>query len=155
MSAPDDTPPHVCDESCGVIPGDCPCWTTPAAEPAQPAEAGTEERLLPGLRAELHAITERYARANAALIGAQTATDRDAAELARWSAAGEYDAASLALADTLLMLLRHGLRQRPELLRTYLMDALRAELEPITEALARLENRDEKPAGRSPGEGAA
>jgi hypothetical protein len=96
---------------------------------------------LVGLRAELHTIAQRYAEGTRLLHQSQSAADGSAAELLRWEAAGQFDAASLALADLFVFLLRHARERRPELLTAYLAEALQPELLPIAEGLARLEGQ--------------
>lgn len=97
----------------------------PAADPAaaRPATAGAA---LSPLRAELLAIAERFAeadrRAQQARVYQQSA-ERAVAEAEALEAAGDYYAASRALAD-LLLLLRHGKAHCREALRVYLVELL-------------------------------
>lgn len=93
------------------------------------------------LRADLERITDRFEQADRRLHRSQTIEDYAAAEEERRDIAGEFWAAENELAHLLLLLLRVTLKHEPDALRLYLAEALRAELEPITESLARLEAR--------------
>jgi hypothetical protein len=93
------------------------------------------------VRADLAKIGERFAAADSRAKRAARIPDREAAEAERREAEGEFWAAGLDLADLLLLLLRYALQHRPDALRMYLAEALRSELEPIVESLAKLESR--------------
>jgi hypothetical protein len=106
-----------------------------------PAEQAASVRSL--VRAELARIGERFdaadRRAHQAAVRGNT-VDRAAAEAERDEAAGDFWSASMELADLCLLLLRYATDYRPEALQQYLAKALRAELEPLAEAIAKLEH---------------
>ena len=93
------------------------------------------------IRAELARLGEQFESADRRAKRATTIADRELAEADRQDAQGEFFAAGQELADLLLLLLRYGLRHRREALCSYLVEAMRDELEPIAETIARLENR--------------
>jgi hypothetical protein len=72
----------------------------------------------------VQAILERNRQALAALAEAKTTADRTVAELRCLLAAQEFEDASVAAADVLLFLLRHGIAKRRALLAGYLRDLL-------------------------------
>jgi hypothetical protein len=82
--------------------------------------------------------------ADAALKRAQVYDDagaREEAEAARMEARGDFWQAGQDLTDLLLLLFRYALRHDRDTLRLVLVEALREELEPIADAIARLEAR--------------
>lgn len=96
------------------------------------------------LRAELARIAEGFAAADRRAFTAgvyDRQGHREAAEAERAEAAGNFWAAEADLADLLLLLLRAAARHQPDALRLRLGQALRTELEPLAEAVARLEAR--------------
>ena len=93
------------------------------------------------VRAELARIAGRFEAADRRAKAADAAADREAAEAERQDAAGEFWAAGEDLAQLLLLLLRYAVRNQPEALTALLAEALRPELRPILEAVARLEAR--------------
>jgi hypothetical protein len=93
------------------------------------------------LHEELSRIAERFEAVDQRAKRATTIQDREAAERERLEAAGDYAAAEMAMADLLLMLVRLALRHQPDALAQYLARALRCELEPIADAIIRLESR--------------
>lgn len=102
-----------------------------------PASNGSTSSLL---CAELGRIADRFDAAERLARHSRSQIEREAAEAARLDALGEHWAASMDLADLLLLLVRKAMQHRPDALRTYLVDLLRPELEPISEALIRLED---------------
>ncbi len=114
----------------------------PAAGGNPPSQNFTHPNVaVPGLRADLEAITKRFEAADRRAKQAVSLLDREAAEAQRREAEGDFWAAGMQVADLFLLLLRYGIRHRPEALRLYLAELLRPELAPIVEALARLEAR--------------
>ena len=117
--------------------------TTPtAANTGSTPTAADIERTSSGLRADLLAIAGKFHRADkqawrARVLGEQGKLAE--AEDARMDANGEYYAASWDLADLLLLLLRHALMHRRDILRQYLADALAPELTELAEAIVRAE----------------
>jgi hypothetical protein len=93
------------------------------------------------VRKELSRIADKFGQADARARRAQTIEDYEAAEAERCEIAGEFWAAESELADLCLLLLRLALRHQPDALCLYLAEALRTELEPLAESLAKLEAR--------------
>jgi hypothetical protein len=91
------------------------------------------------VRGEVLAIAERFEAADKAHRLARTDPDRELAEAKRRDANGQFWAAAEQLADLHLLMLRQALAHRADALRQYLAELLRPELEPLAEALARLE----------------
>jgi hypothetical protein len=91
------------------------------------------------VRGEIAAITERFEAADRRAKRAATLADREQAEAERREANGDFWAAGEDLADLLLLLVRYAITHRPEALRAYLADVLRPELEPILDAVVKLE----------------
>jgi hypothetical protein len=86
-------------------------------------------------------IAARFEEADRRTRHAQTLADREDAEAERREANGAFRAAGKDLGELFLLLFRHALAHRPEALQMYLADALRPELAPVLEALAKLEVR--------------
>jgi hypothetical protein len=91
------------------------------------------------LRAELVRFCERAVAAERRAQRATTIADREAAEWERLEAAGDFWKLETELADLFLMLFRFALRHQREALTAYLANALRPELEPLADLLAKLE----------------
>jgi hypothetical protein len=91
------------------------------------------------LRGELAGILERFAAADERLRRSATIADREAAEAARREAVGEHYGVTRDVADLFLLLLRQALQHRAEALRNYLVKLLAPELDPMAEAIYRLE----------------
>jgi hypothetical protein len=94
------------------------------------------------LRAELLAHCERFAEAEQRAQSArvyQQQGERAAAEAESMEAAGAYHAASRALADLFLLLLRHAKQHCPDALRTYFVELLRPELDELADAIVAVE----------------
>lgn len=107
----------------------------------QPAPA---QQVGQGLRADLHAITARYAAAEQALHRAQVLGQAGAAEEAeedRREAMGDYYAAGRAIADLGLLLLRMMHRYRPAETTALVRELLAAELGELADAITRMEGR--------------
>ena len=108
---------------------------------ARPRADAAEARARSAVAAELNRIIDRFQEAEGRAKAAATIADREAAADERDEAAGQFWSAEQALADVLLLMLRTAMRHRPEELKAYLVDLLRPELEPIIDALARMEAR--------------
>jgi hypothetical protein len=110
---------------------------------AQDFKADSPQRTTPRslVRADLAAIAERFEDAGRRIKRATTISDREAAEAERRDAVGDFWAAEDDLADLLLLLIRCCEQHRPDVLRLYLAEVLRTELEPIVDALAKVEAR--------------
>jgi hypothetical protein len=93
------------------------------------------------LRQELAEIADRFEAADRRAKRASTIPAREEAEAERRAALGEHWQAESELAELCLLLLRLALRHQPDALRLYLADALRPELEPLVQAVARMEGR--------------
>lgn len=96
------------------------------------------------VRAEIARITERFEAADARLKGAQAMSNPEearAAEAEKREAAADFWAAADGLADLFLLMLRYAAEHRPEQLCQALAGGMRAELGPITDAVAKLERR--------------
>ncbi len=107
--------------------------TCPACVAADRAKSAVGE--------ELSRICRRFEAADQRARSADTAPDRAAALTERDEAAGEFYAAEMGLADLLLTMFRVAVGHRPDALRMYMAELLRPELEPVLEAVARLEAR--------------
>ena len=113
-------------------------------------QTSTTDKAGSAVRAELARICGRFEdadrRARAARVAAArghagTVAEREAAEAERRDAAGEFWGAGEDLAQLLLLLLRYAAEHQPEALAAALAEALRPELGPLAEAIARLEGR--------------
>src|SRR5258707_403575 len=93
------------------------------------------------LRAELTQIAERFAAADCRVKRPTTIEDCEAPETERREGAGDFWAASADLADLLLLLFRYATAHQPDALRAHIVALLRPELDPIAEAVAKLESR--------------
>ena len=103
------------------------------------------------LRAELGSYADRMAAADRHAREATTQADRDVAEQQRREAMGRHYALEMDMADLFVLLLRHAIEHRPHEVRLLLADALRAELAPIIETIARLEGAPDDDARRGTG----
>lgn len=98
--------------------------------------------ILSAVRAELDRIADQFDRADRRRAkAAATIADREAAEAEQQEAAGIYWSAGESLTQLLLLMLRFAIEHEPDLLRERLVEALRPELEPLAEDIARLEDR--------------
>jgi hypothetical protein len=107
--------------------------TEDAGNPSAGLRASGSPATRGAIREHLAEIAERYAAAERREWQARVqgdAGDLAAAELERQEAQGDYHAASLELADLLLLLLRHAIRQRPDALRDLLLRVL---TDPVTD----------------------
>jgi hypothetical protein len=111
--------------------------STPLNEKGKADHPAGDQRSL--VRADLGAIAERFDAADRRARRAASIPEREAAEAERREVAGDFWAAGEDLADLLLLLLRYARRHRPDALAAALAEALRPELAPLTEAVARLE----------------
>jgi hypothetical protein len=96
------------------------------------------------IRANIDAAASRFLAADAAVRRAEVLGD-DAARVealaARTLALGEFCLAGRDVADLAVLLLRYAFEFDRDTLRLILVEALRPELEPIADAIARLEAR--------------
>ena len=100
-----------------------------------------EGRVGSAVAAEVNRICDLFQDADGRAKAAATVADRETALAEREEAMGVFWAAGEGLADLLLLLLRYAAKHRAEELKAYLVDLLRPELEPIIDALARMEAR--------------
>jgi hypothetical protein len=89
-------------------------------------------------------ILTRLEAADRQLRHAATIADREQAEAQRREAKGVIWRAGSDLADLFLLLLRCCRRHQPEALLAALVEVLRPELEPLFDAIARLEREGER-----------
>ncbi len=110
----------------------------------------TSSHLPPGpttadaIRAEIDAVAQRFLAANAAVRRAQVLGDdagRVDAEAARSAALGAFCLAGRDVADLAIVLLRYAFEFDRETLRLILVETLLPELQPIADAVGRLELR--------------
>jgi hypothetical protein len=93
------------------------------------------------IRAELEQIANQYEAADRRAKRAATIPVREAAEDERREAEGDFWAAGEQLADLFLLMIRHCKQYRPDILQLYLAELLRPELEPLAQAIIRMEAR--------------
>jgi hypothetical protein len=93
------------------------------------------------LAAELQRIAECFLAADRRAKRVTNIANRDAAELERPQAAGEFRAAEIDMADLFCLLLRLAVQYQADAVGLYLAEALHSELKDLAEAVARLEAR--------------
>jgi hypothetical protein len=98
--------------------------------------------MTPGaVRRELQQILERFDAADRRMLAARKPGDKEAAEAERREVMADFYGGSEALADLLLLLLRHAGQRRTAALRAALLDLLAPELRELAGAVAALERR--------------
>jgi hypothetical protein len=96
------------------------------------------------IRAELARIVQGWEAADQLALKVGTLgqqSDREAAEQARLDAAGQFLAFESELADLLLLFFRLAIKHQREALSAYLAELLSPELDPIIEAVLRMEGK--------------
>ena len=101
----------------------------------------TDPNMWSAVRREIADITSRFEAADRRKTRSQTIEDYADAHDERMAIAGEFWAAESQLADLLILLLRIAVKHQPDLLRLYIAEVLRPELNPILDALVKLEDR--------------
>jgi cobalamin biosynthesis Co2+ chelatase CbiK len=97
---------------------------------------------------ELGRIADKFQQTNNRLHRSQTIEDCTDAEDERREIAGEFWAAEHELAHLYLLLRRLAQQHEPDAVKLYAIEAIRPELQPIVESLAKMEIRLVKLEGR-------
>ncbi len=116
---------------------------TPGYPPACPA-CRQADATLGAVGRELGQILERFDAADKQLHGAQMTGDRagaDDAELRRWEARGQSEAAAEQLADLGVTLFRYACKYRPQALRVHIRELLREDFDALARGILDLEAR--------------
>jgi hypothetical protein len=103
--------------------------------------ATTDSPLCSLIRAELAQIAERFEAADRRAKRAATIADREAAEAERREAGGDFWSAGNALGELGVLFVRYARQYQPDALRLLLVEVLRPELEPLAQAITKLEAR--------------